>query len=326
MTLLGSVVRQFVSIPTLPASLSVKGQTVFITGANTGLGLAAARECVGRGAAKVILAVRNHTNGDAAKRSIQQSHPSAPATIDIWDVDLLSFDSVLAIGKRAAQLPRLDIALLNAGVFKFAWSTSANGYETGLQVNHLATALLALTLLPTLKKTAQELGSPSRLTFTSAETHMFTKFAEQAAEKPLDQLNKKELYKDAMDRYCVTKLLNVFWARELAARTSRDEVIVNYFNPGAVDTGIHRDGNLLIRKFDRYVGRSVEQGASLMLNAAVVKGAESHGEYMSEGAIKPPSDLVLSDAGAKLQKTLWNDTEAVLKMHVPEGMDSIFKI
>lgn len=106
---------------------------------------------------------------------------------------------------------------------------------------------------------------------------------------------------------------------------------------------IHRDGNLLIRKFDRYVGRSVEQGASLMLNAAVVKGAESHGEYMSEGSIKPyvpiplfrrrplanqprPSDLVLSDAGAKLQEKLWGDTEAVLKMHVPEGMDSIFKI
>lgn len=237
MTLLGSVVRQFVSIPTLSSSLSLKGQTVFITGANTGLGLATARECVGRGAAKVILAVRNHANGDAAKRSIQQSHPSTPATIDIWDVDLLSFDSVLAIGKRAAQLPRLDIALLNAGVFKFAWSTSANGYETGLQVNHLATALLALTLLPTLKKTAKELGCPSRLTFTSAETHMFTKFAEQAAEKPLDELNKKELYKDAMDRYCVTKLLNVFWARELAARISRNEVIVNYFNPGAVDTG-----------------------------------------------------------------------------------------
>lgn len=50
---------------------------------------------------------------------------------------------------------------------------------------------------------------------------------------------------------------------------------------------IHRDANLLIRKFDRYVGRSVEQGASLVLDAAAVKGPESHGEYMSEGKIKP---------------------------------------
>ena len=237
MTLLGSVLRQFVSIPSLPSTLRLEGQTVLITGGNTGLGLATARKCVGLGAERVILAVRSMAKGDTAKTSIQQSYPSSLTKIDVWDVDLQSFESVLAIGRRAASLPRLDVALLNAGVFKFEWSTSTNGFETGLQVNHLATALLALTLLPTLKKTARDRGRPSRLTFTSAETHMFTKFAEQSAENSIKQLNKKDMYKDAMDRYCVTKLLNVFWARELASRTLPKEVIVNYFNPGAVDTG-----------------------------------------------------------------------------------------
>lgn len=52
-------------------------------------------------------------------------------------------------------------------------------------------------------------------------------------------------------------------------------------------TRIHRDGNLLIRKFDQYVGRSVEEGANLTLNALAVQGPESHGEYQSEGKIKP---------------------------------------
>lgn len=66
---------------------------------------------------------------------------------------------------------------------------------------------------------------------------MFTKFTEQLAENSIKQLNKEDTYKDAMDRYCVTKLLNVFWARELAARTLHSEVIVNYFNPGTVNTG-----------------------------------------------------------------------------------------
>jgi len=139
----------------------------------------------------VILAVRSRAKGDAAKLSIQQSYPSAPATIDIWDLDMLSFASVLAMGKRAAQLPRLDIALLNADVFKFAWSTSTDGYETGLQVNHLVTALLAQVLLPALKKTSKDLRSPSRLTFTSAETHMFTPFVEQAADNSLEEMNRE---------------------------------------------------------------------------------------------------------------------------------------
>ena len=237
MTLLGSVLRQFVAIPSLPLTLKLDGQTVLITGGNTGLGLATARKCVGLGAARVILAVRSQARGVTAKSSIQQSHPSSKTEIDVWDVDLQSFESVLAIGKRAAMLPGLDLALLNAGVFKFKWSTTTDGFETGLQVNHLTTALLALTLLPTLKKTARNRGRPSRLTFTSAETHMFTRFVEQSAENSITQLNKEDMYKDAMDRYCVTKLLNVFWARELASRTPPNEVIVNYFNPGAVDTG-----------------------------------------------------------------------------------------
>jgi hypothetical protein len=34
---------------------------------------------------------------------------------------LESFESVLAFGKRAQELPHLDDAMLNAGVFKFEW-------------------------------------------------------------------------------------------------------------------------------------------------------------------------------------------------------------
>jgi NAD(P)-dependent dehydrogenase (short-subunit alcohol dehydrogenase family) len=81
------------------------------------------------------------STGEAAKASVQESHPSSTSKIDIWNLDLQSYESVLSIGKRAADLPRLDIAILNAGVFPFQWTTSPNGFETGLQVNYLATAI-----------------------------------------------------------------------------------------------------------------------------------------------------------------------------------------
>lgn len=67
---------------------------------------------------------------------------------------------------------------------------------------------------------------------------------------------------------------------------------------------------MLIRKFDQYVGRSVEEGASLALNALVVQGPESHGEYMSEGKIKPsvfdtpPPNLHIYPTYADFQKGL----------------------
>lgn len=177
------------------------------------------------------------SKGEAAKKSIQQSDSTSTTQIDVWSLDLQAFNSVLEVGKRAAALPRLDIALLNAGVFPFEWKTSSDGFETGLQVNHLATALLALTLLPTLKRTSKEIGAPSRLTFTTTESHMLTNFSEQLAENILERMNQKEYYNGPMDRYCTSKLLNIFWAKELASRTARNEVIINFLNPGAVDTG-----------------------------------------------------------------------------------------
>jgi NAD(P)-dependent dehydrogenase (short-subunit alcohol dehydrogenase family) len=177
------------------------------------------------------------STGEAAKARIQESHPSSTSKIDIWNLDLQFFESVLAIGERAADLPRLDIAILNAGVFPFQWTTSSNGFETGLQVNHLATDMLALTLIPTLKRTSRDLRRPSCITFTSAKPHNLNKFWEQSAENTLERLNKEECYNGPIDGYCTSKLLNIFWARELASRTSRDEAFINFFNPGAVETG-----------------------------------------------------------------------------------------
>ena len=49
---------------------------------------------------------------------------------------------------------------------------------------------------------------------------------------------------------------------------------------------IHRDADYLIQEFKQYMGRTVEQSADIVLDAAIVKGAEGHGQYMSEGKIK----------------------------------------
>jgi retinol dehydrogenase-12 len=85
-----------------------------------------------------------------------------------------------------------------------------------------------------------------------------------------------------MDRYSVTKLLNVFWVIELVSRLSGDEVVINMINPGSVDTGLHRDGDMGVKLFDKFIGRTPEKGGRLLIDAAVVKGEETHGKYLSE--------------------------------------------
>ena len=88
-----------------------------------------------------------------------------------------------------------------------------------------------------------------------------------------------------MDRYSVTKLLNVFWDLELASRIRSDEVVINLINPGSVDTGLHRDANKFIQTFDSVIGRTPEEGGRLLIDAAVLKGADSHGRYLSEARL-----------------------------------------
>ena len=102
--------------------------------------------------------------------------------MEAWHLDMNDFESVLSFGKRAQMLPRLDVVFENAGVFLFDWQTSKyTGLEQSLQVNHLSTALLSLSLLPILRRSSRGPGQPTHLLMTSSEVHMWTPFREQQA-------------------------------------------------------------------------------------------------------------------------------------------------
>lgn len=281
----------FVGVPQLPSTLSLKDQTILITGSNTGIGLEAARQCVKLDANILILAVRSISKGQAAKADILKSYTTSKTQVEVWDLDQESIKSVTAFGKRVQALPRLDVVILNAAIFKFDWLTSPEtGLESSLQVNHISTALLTLYLLPTLQKTSRNLQLPTHLTTTSSEVALWTPFKEQKAAKILEHLNDQQYFKDHMDRYSVTKLLNMFWTRELASRVSGDELIINLVNPGSVSTALHRDGHMtlngkFLQRFDRILGRTPEEGGRLVMNGAVIQGKDTHGKYLSEAKL-----------------------------------------
>jgi retinol dehydrogenase 12 len=276
----------------LPPTINLEDQTILITGSNTGIGLEAARQCVKLGSNILILAVRNISKGEAAKADILKTNPAAKTQVEVWKLDQESIKSVIAFGTRVQELPRLDVAILNAAIFKFDWSMPAEtDFEASLQVNHLSSALLTLYLLPVLQKTSRHLKLPTRLTTTSSEVALWTQFKEHRADNILHFLNDRHNFgSDHLDRYSVTKLLNMFWIRELATRVSGDEVVINLVNPGSVNTGLHRDGQKTINGrflqfFDRILGRTPEEGGRLVMDGVVIKGRNSHGKYLSEAKI-----------------------------------------
>jgi retinol dehydrogenase-12 len=161
--------RQWTSIPY--PRISFEGQTVIVTGSNTGLGVEAARHIARLGASKVILAVRTIAKGEEAARSIHES-TGRQGICDVWPVDMGNFDSVKEFTKKAATLDRLDVVIENAGIQNFSYA-ELEGMESTIAVNVVGTFLLALGVLPTLRKSGRKHGNVPRLVIVSSDVHFW---------------------------------------------------------------------------------------------------------------------------------------------------------
>lgn len=167
------------------------GQTIIVTGSNTGLGIEAARHFVRLDAARVILAVRNLSKGKAAASSIYESTQRS-GVVDVWEMDLDSYASVQRFAARVnKELETLHVVVENAGILSYSFSMSEED-ERMITVNVVSTILLGLLLLPKLRETASKTGKKTVLTFTGSWMHLLTKFPERKSEFVFKELAKKE--------------------------------------------------------------------------------------------------------------------------------------
>ncbi|MRX74161.1 SDR family NAD(P)-dependent oxidoreductase [Bacillus lacus] len=132
----------------------VDGKIAIVTGANSGLGLETAKALVQKGA-KVILAVRDRSKGEEAKKQIvSQTAEGAADNLAVMELNLGSLVSVKAFAESYQQsYDRLDLLINNAGVMIPPYSTTEDGFELQFGTNHLGHFALTGLLLPVLKKT-----------------------------------------------------------------------------------------------------------------------------------------------------------------------------
>jgi NAD(P)-dependent dehydrogenase (short-subunit alcohol dehydrogenase family) len=308
--------------PSYPTQ-SFDGQTVLITGANVGLGLEAARHVVRLGAARVILGVRNVPAGRAAKEDIEAS-TGRPGVCEVWEVDLASHSSTLAFGDRIAQLPRLDAAILNAGLATRTFQV-AEGYERTITVNVINTLLLGLLILPRLKATGQEFpSSQPRLAFVVSEVHAWAQFTEwKDTDKPMQLLSDPEKAK-MPERYPMSKLLEVLLVQELAGRTRGSDVIITMVNPGLCHSSLAREAGWQLAVMKLVLARSTEVGGRTLV-AGISTGIEGHGAYMTDSTVDNTSlsPFVRSEDGRPAREKLWKELSAILEPVRPGIMQTI---
>lgn len=315
---------QFLHYPKwAPRSTNLAGKTAIITGASAGLGLEAARQMLGFGLSRLIVAVRSQTKGEDAAAGLRKSFPKA--RVDVWLLEMESYKSVQAFAARIdAELPRVDIVLLNAGMVGDAFQISSEtGHERVIQINYLSTMLLAILLLPILKTKAKTTGTgPARLTIINSGVSLGSKHPWEDIRPLLPSFDDTAIQPwDSVERYWSSKLLGQLFFIKLFPYISTDDVIFNMVDPGWIR------GTLLQREIEGrsavtatilwfikgIVGRRVSVGASTYVDAAVVRGKETHGCFLMDWDVRPFALFAYTDKGKENIEVLWKETLAEFK-------------
>lgn len=307
---------QFFVTPPYPTE-DCTGKTVVVTGGNVGLGKEAARHYVRLNSDKVIIACRTVAKGEAAKKDIETT-TGRTGVVQVWELDLSSYDNVKKFAERARTLDRIDILLENAGVSTNVY-TNVAGNESTITTNVVSTFLLAFLMMPKLKETGRKFGVKPNLVIVSSEVHFFTDFPERKALNIFTELNDEKTARMG-DRYHVSKLLEVFVCREIAKYHSADQLglTINFVNPGFCHSELTRErGNgVVLSTVKNILCRTTEVGARTLVHAGL-QGPETHGKYMSDCQVTKCAPLVEGAEGPEVQRRVWEELAGKLEAIQP---------
>jgi dehydrogenase/reductase SDR family member 12 len=272
------------------------GKTVLVTGATSGLGLAAA-EGFARLGARVRLLARGEERGERARAQIVAATGNDDVAVCLCDLSNLR--AVRAFAQRfAAGEPRLDVLVNNAGVLPPERTLSADGNELTLATNVLGPFLLTNLLIPLL-----EASAPARIV-TVSSGGMYTQGLD------VDDLQNARGEFDGTKAYARTKRAEVILTELWAQRLAGTGVVAHAMHPGWADTPGIRDS---LPRFHRIAGpllRSADEGADTIvwLGAAAEPGRSS-GEFWHDRRARPTHRVPWTKETAEDREKLWRACE-----------------
>ena len=241
------------------------GRVAVVTGANSGIGLIAARELAVAGAA-VKLACRDTAKGESAASEIRESSPGAE--VEVLALDLSDLSSVRGFAS-GLGVERLDLLVNNAGVMATPRRETADGFELQLGTNHLGHFALTGLLLAKLK------ASPNaRVVTVSSSAH-------RTGRINFDNLQGKRRYM-RWSAYGQSKLANLLFAFELNRRAEAAGLALRSMaaHPGYAATNLQSAGpgigggitavlnKTVMAVSNRVIAQSAEMGGLPTLYAA----------------------------------------------------------
>jgi NAD(P)-dependent dehydrogenase (short-subunit alcohol dehydrogenase family) len=278
------------------------GRSVIVTGANSGIGRAAAHALAGAGA-RVVLAVRNLDKGRAAAADM-------PGDTEVRPLDLASLASVREFA--AGWDGELDLLINNAGVMAPPLGRTAEGFELQFGTNHLGHFALTNLLLEHVS---------GRVVTVSSGAHRIGSI-------DFDDLNWERKSYSAWRAYGQSKLANLLFTAELQRRLgdAGSAVLATAAHPGYAATNLQfhsgrRALDLLSIVGNRVIAQDEQAGALPTLYAAVadVPGNSFSGpDGLLEMRGKPklvPRSKAARDAD--VARRLWDASEELTGVRFP---------
>jgi NAD(P)-dependent dehydrogenase (short-subunit alcohol dehydrogenase family) len=281
---------------------NLDGRTFVITGANSGIGLVAARALAGAGA-RVVLAVRNVAKGEQAARSIS-------GTTEVRALDLADLGSVRSFAE--SWDGDLDVLINNAGVMAIPEQRTKDGFEMQIGTNHLGHFALTNLLLPNIT---------DRVVTVSSGAHRTGRIR-------LDDLNWEEGKYQRWRAYGQSKLANLLFTLELQRRLDEagSKLRALAAHPGYAATNLQSRTqnvvqNTIMAITNKLIAQSEEMGALPTLYAATqdLPGASYVGPDGFQEQRGHPALASRSAAAqdAETAKRLWTLSEELTGVSFP---------
>lgn len=258
------------------------GKMVVVTGATSGIGLAAVKTFTQSGAF-VIGVGRSESNIRTAREAVLMENPGANVTYLLADlanqIEVKALASKISLLLQENHYLHLDVLVNNAGVYLEKKRMTIDGIEMTFAVNHLAPFLLTHELLPFLLRAER-----GRVLTVSSYSHFTTPLTLNRIVDPSPYIG--------LLAYKRSKLCNVLFTYELNRRN--DAVTAFAVDPGLVNTAIaskesHGISHIVWRR-RREKGSPPEVPArTLIYLTRETKIDISQGYYFYNCAFKEPS-------------------------------------
>ncbi len=227
------------------------GAVVVVTGAASGIGLAASQGFARLGAG-IRAVARNESRAEEAAQQIRDTVPGAD--VRPLGCDVSSTRSLRALADRLiAEEPRLDVLVNNAGTMPDRRERSPEGQELMFATHVLAPFALTSWLSELLIRSA-----PARVINVSSGGMYGQRLPGADLQSEQSSYSPKKLYaRTKREEVVITEL----WAHELAGRG----VVVHAMHPGWVDTKGVRDWLPVFRALTGSIIRTPEDGADTIV-------------------------------------------------------------